>query len=59
VKEFDEPRICLKQDEFDQLQECRRIVQHLWQTFGPVAGLSATLARRIMKRSPGVMKHNE
>ena len=35
MKEFDEPMVTVSQEHFDQLQECRSIVEDLWRQFGP------------------------
>jgi len=34
MKEFDTPMICITQEEYEQLKECR-IAQELWQIYGP------------------------
>lgn len=35
MKEFDDPQITVTREEYDQLVECRRIVNHLWEIYGP------------------------
>lgn len=35
MKEFDDPQVTVTREEYDQLVECRRIVQHLWSVYGP------------------------
>jgi hypothetical protein len=35
VKEFEEPRVTIEKGEYEQLQECKRIVEHLWEIYGP------------------------
>ncbi len=35
MKEFDKPRVSITQEEYDQLQECKSLVNMLWMRFGP------------------------
>ena len=35
MKEFDKPMVTISQEHFEQLQECKAIVECLWMQFGP------------------------
>ena len=35
MKEFDEPMVTVSQEHFDQLQECKALIDMLWMHFGP------------------------
>tara|TARA_B100001109_G_scaffold111638_1_gene91058 strand:+ start:267 stop:482 length:216 start_codon:yes stop_codon:yes gene_type:complete len=35
MKEFDPPQVCISQEEYDQLQECKRVAESLWRIYGP------------------------
>jgi hypothetical protein len=35
VKKFDTPMVTISQEEYDQLQECKSIINVLWMQFGP------------------------
>ena len=35
MKDFDEPMVTISKEHYDQLQECKSIVECLWTQFGP------------------------
>ena len=35
MKAFDTPMVTISQEEYDQLQECKAIINVLWMQFGP------------------------
>ena len=35
MKEFDKPLVTITQEHYDQLQECKAIIECLWMQFGP------------------------
>jgi hypothetical protein len=35
MKEFDKPMVTISQEHYEQLQECKAIVNSLWMQFGP------------------------
>ena len=35
MKEFDKPMVTITQEHFEQLQECKALVNMLWLQFGP------------------------
>jgi hypothetical protein len=35
MKTFDKPMVTISQEEYDQLQECKAVINVLWMQFGP------------------------
>ena len=35
MKEFDKPMVTITQEHFEQLQECKTLINMLWTQFGP------------------------
>jgi len=35
MKEFGEPMVTISREEYDQLQECKALIDMLWMRFGP------------------------
>ena len=35
MREFDKPMVTISQEHFDQLQECKALIELLWRRFGP------------------------
>ena len=35
MKEFDKPLVTITPEEYEQLQECKRVLTVLWRQFGP------------------------
>jgi hypothetical protein len=35
MKEFDKPMVTISQEHFEQLQECKALINTLWMRFGP------------------------
>jgi hypothetical protein len=35
MKEFDKPMVTVSQEHYDQLQECKALINMLWMQFGP------------------------
>lgn len=37
MKTFDPPRVCISQEEYDQLLQCRIVAEQVWRIYGPYA----------------------
>ena len=48
MKEFDPPQVCISQEEYDQLQECKRVAESLWRIYGPY-GFPKELQERVVE----------
>jgi len=35
MKKFDPPMVCISPEEYEQLQECKALINTLWMRFGP------------------------